>query len=87
MEPIAANIYKLMQLYLLSGLNNFIIEAPVYARIEIWMIFHKPNPTSDLLKFLRRSSLVACLRDWESQYLPSTSFPSWLQKRIAIFIW
>ena len=85
MEPTAANIYKLMQLYLLCVLNKFIIE--VYARIEFWMIFHKLNPTSDLLKFLRRSSLVACLKNWESQYLTSTSFASWRQKQIAIFIW
>ena len=42
--------------------------------IEIWMIFDKSNSNSDLLKFSRRSPLVVCPRNWESQYLTSTCF-------------
>ena len=37
------------------------------------------------MKFSRRSLLVVCPRNWESQYLTSTCFPSWIPISIWLF--
>ena len=37
------------------------------------------------MKFSRRSPLVVCPRNWESQYLTSTCFPSWIPISIWLF--
>ena len=37
------------------------------------------------MKFSRRLPLVVCPRNWESQYLTSTCFPSWILISIWLF--